>query len=71
MAEKLDPKELQLFAVIVRQLWLRRNQYVFGGPLTAPTVLIRQAWDQMEAFDRADASRRCGAQTVKISIPVK
>ena len=67
----MDPNELQLFAVIVRQLWLRRNQYVFGGPLTAPTALIRQAWDQMEAFDLAYTSRRGRVQNVKITLLLK
>ena len=71
MTDKLDPKDLQLFAVIACQLWLRRNKYVFGGPLTSPTVVIRQAWDQLESFDRADASRGRGATTLTNHIPVK
>jgi hypothetical protein len=35
------------------------------------TYSPNSAGDQMEAFDRADASRRGGAQIAKISIPVK
>jgi hypothetical protein len=71
LADKLDPKDLQLFAVIARQLWLRRNTYVFGGPLTSPTTVIRQAWDQMESFDRANTSRSRGASILTKPIPVK
>lgn len=40
MIGKLDPKEIQLFIVIARLLWLRRNDYVFEGLLTAPSVLV-------------------------------
>lgn len=60
LTRKLDPNEIKLFAVIARQLWLRRNTYVFGGPLTAPAVLICQAKDQLDAFERAEAGRSLG-----------
>ena len=38
MMEKLDPGDLQRFAMIARELWLRRNTFVFGGSLW------RQKW---------------------------
>ncbi|XP_059434317.1 uncharacterized protein LOC132167380 [Corylus avellana] len=71
LSSKLAPDEIKLFAAIVRQLWLRRNLFVFGGQLTAPAVILRQAKDQLEAFDKAEVSRSLGralAQQTPISV---
>jgi hypothetical protein len=60
MAEKLDPGELQMFSVIARELWLRRNNLVFGGALTAPSVVIKNAKEKVEAYEEAEAWRSKG-----------
>ncbi|XP_059441702.1 uncharacterized protein LOC132174001 [Corylus avellana] len=48
LMERLDAEQLQLMAVIARQIWLRRNSVVFGGDLTHPRILIHWAKDQVD-----------------------
>lgn len=55
--DTMDTEEVQLFATVARQLWLRRNAFVFGGPLIASAEVIHRAKEQMSAFDRAEAGR--------------
>lgn len=57
LTEKLEPTEVQLFTIIARNLWLRRNKYVFGGPLTPPAVVYRQSLEQLEAFEKSEVDR--------------
>lgn len=70
LREKLGSEEVQFFAVLARQLWLRWNSFVFGGPLTAPAVLVRQAHEQMAAFEQAETVRSAGLITQQILPPV-
>lgn len=51
---KLEQMEIELVACVARQLWMRRNKVVFGDDLLPPSVVIRTAIDQMEAFHAAE-----------------
>ncbi|XP_059429220.1 uncharacterized protein LOC132163035 [Corylus avellana] len=53
----LDPEELQFFVTVARQIWLRRNAFVFGRPLLAPAEVIRRAKEQISAFEKTEAGR--------------
>ena len=50
LMERLDVKELQFFAVVARQLWLRGNSFVFGSDFHSPSRVICLAKEQMQAF---------------------
>ena len=60
MIAKLNPMELQEFAVTARLLWLRRNSIIFGGSFSTPVMIIRQAREQVEAYEQAEGSRSLG-----------
>jgi hypothetical protein len=45
LAAKLTEEDLQLAAMVARQIWLRRNTVVFGGELISSSTVIRQATD--------------------------
>jgi hypothetical protein len=49
---------MQLIATISRQIWLRRNKWVYDGIFTPPAQVVRSARDQIEAFSSAEQSRR-------------
>jgi hypothetical protein len=48
--QKLDVDQLQLVAITMRLLWLRRNTWVFDGVFQTPTSLVRVAHDQHDVF---------------------
>jgi ribonuclease HI len=60
LADKLNEEELQMMAGVARQIWLRRNAVVFEGEFLTPGVLVKQASDQLEAWRKAEESRRLG-----------
>jgi hypothetical protein len=44
----LHRDELELFAMIARRIWERRNGVVYGEPFTHPCVVVRQAMDHLQ-----------------------
>jgi hypothetical protein len=46
---------IELWAVLARKLWLRRNSIVFGGVFISPNQLIREVVISIEDFKRANA----------------
>jgi hypothetical protein len=58
LGERLDGDGLQLAAVVAQLLWLRRNNWVFGGELQSPHDLLMHAVDQVQQFVRAEDSKR-------------
>jgi hypothetical protein len=51
--EKLE-KELLLVVITARQIWLRRNSFIFNEEFSDPMTVVRRAKDQVEAFNFAD-----------------
>lgn len=45
LQERLTEEEFQLVAVIMRQVWLRRNDVIFGRRFSSPAELVRKAQD--------------------------
>lgn len=43
MMARLDEGELQLFAIVARQIWLCRNDVVFGSGLLNQAMVVRNA----------------------------
>jgi hypothetical protein len=54
IASKCDKDEVELFAVLARRLWLRRNDVVHGGILTHPNQIMRDAEAALEEFRRVN-----------------
>ncbi|XP_059428517.1 uncharacterized protein LOC132162279 [Corylus avellana] len=54
---QLSKEEMQFFVTVARQIWLRRNAFVFGKPLLAPAEVIRRAREQISAFEKTEAGR--------------
>jgi hypothetical protein len=54
--DKLSEEDLQLVAFTARLIWLRRNEVVFGGELTAPPIIFKRAKDQLEAYTSAEVA---------------
>jgi hypothetical protein len=50
LSRRLEEGEMQLVAVVVRLIWLRRNRLIFGGDFQSPSVLYRMAQEQMTQF---------------------
>ena len=47
---RCDIEEVELFAVLARCLWLRRNDFVHGGNLTHPSQVVQDAEATLEDF---------------------
>jgi hypothetical protein len=49
LMRRLDAEELDLVASTARQIWLRRNQWVFEEKFSAPYHVYQRAAEQLEA----------------------
>jgi hypothetical protein len=47
----LKSNEVQMFAIVVRQIWLRRNAIVHGEALFTPSMVLRIAREQIEGYE--------------------
>lgn len=50
MLSRCAVKEVELFVVTARRLWLRRNDVAHGGLFTHPTQELNQARHALEGF---------------------
>jgi ribonuclease HI len=48
LVRRFDEAEIDLFANIARQIWLRRNQWVFTGKFFSPVQILQRATEQLE-----------------------
>jgi hypothetical protein len=53
LCDRLEDKELELFASITHKIWSHRNRVVFGGAVLPPTILIKEATELMEEFRKS------------------
>jgi hypothetical protein len=53
LVSKCEKEEVELFVVLARRLWLRRNDVVHGGILTHPNQIVRDAEAALEEFRRS------------------
>jgi hypothetical protein len=51
---KCEMEELELFATIARQIWLRRNTVIHGGVFTHPSQVASNARRSLEEFRKAN-----------------
>jgi hypothetical protein len=58
---RLEDEDIQLFAVVERQIWLRQNSFIFGGDLIPPSRVVILAKDQLQAFLAAEQTRIGGS----------
>jgi hypothetical protein len=56
VAKRCDQTEVELFAVIARKIWLRRNQVVHGGSFSHPNQVLREAMSILEEFRLSNAN---------------
>jgi hypothetical protein len=52
--EWCDTKEVELFAVTARRIWLRRNSTIHGEKFIHPSQLLREAQTSLEEFRRVN-----------------
>lgn len=52
MVVKLQKEVLDLVATVMRNIWLRRNIYVFEGRLKAPTELFIHAQENLAEYKK-------------------
>jgi hypothetical protein len=57
LAERLTEDELRLMVYVARQIWFRRNDFVFNGEFRPPEKLVQVARLQMEQYDQATAPK--------------
>ncbi|XP_041003875.1 uncharacterized protein LOC121249222 [Juglans microcarpa x Juglans regia] len=57
MVEKLQAEVLDLVATVMRNIWLRRNIYVFEGMFKAPTELFLQAQENLVEYKEEQVVR--------------
>lgn len=50
MMERLDTEDLDLWAVIARNIWIRRNSVVYGGVFSHPDKVMWEATTSLEDF---------------------
>jgi hypothetical protein len=53
LCDRLEDKDLELFASIAYKIWARRNRVVFGGAVLPPSILIREATELVEEFRKS------------------
>ncbi|XP_059441059.1 uncharacterized protein LOC132173561 [Corylus avellana] len=64
---KLEEEELQLCAVVARQIWLRRNVVVHGGEFIPPKMVIQQAKEQINSYELAMAVRQQPRGSIEVA----
>ncbi|XP_062157888.1 uncharacterized protein LOC133865460 [Alnus glutinosa] len=53
LCDRLEDKDLELFASVAYKVWARRNMVVFGGAVLPPSILIREATKIVEEFRKS------------------
>jgi hypothetical protein len=52
MLRRLTNEDLEMFAVVTRKIWLRRNELVHGGVFAHPTQVWKEAEEALQEFQR-------------------
>ena len=63
LVEHLTVEELRLVAHIARQIWFRRNGFVFKEEFRSPRELIQAARNQMNLHDQATTTSHTDIST--------
>jgi hypothetical protein len=53
LLQRFDETEVDFFASVARQVWLRRNTWVFEGKFSSPVQVLQHAMEQFEASTQA------------------
>jgi hypothetical protein len=64
---KLDEEEIQLCAVVARQIWLRRNVVIHGGILEHPKMVVQHAREQINSFELAMVARQQNGVSLEVA----
>jgi hypothetical protein len=54
---KCDKEDVILFVGLARRIWMRRNEFVFGGSFASPQVLLQATIRTMEEYQLAQGLR--------------
>ena len=63
VVSRCEKEEVQLFGVLSRHLWLRRNDYVHEGNLTHPSQVVRDAKTALVEFQRVNNVGAAGTRS--------
>lgn len=61
--QRTSEEEMNLVAIVARQIWLRRNSMVFEGKFLSPSTILRISKDQLEAHSLAEKQEQDRRQT--------
>lgn len=50
LQNKLEDDDIELMALVARNLWFRRNSMILGGLFGQPAQLVRKAMKSLDAF---------------------
>ncbi|XP_041020422.1 uncharacterized protein LOC121262053 [Juglans microcarpa x Juglans regia] len=66
LMQKLSKEEMEEVAMIMRSLWLRRNQFIFENNFTSPGQVISAAREQIREFKLAQTvvEKSCLSRTI-------
>lgn len=62
MVQQLNQKDIELVAITMRHIWLRRNKWVFEEQFTGPKRVIRKAIEDFEVYREAQETS-CGQKS--------
>ena len=65
---QLEEDQLQLFAVTSRLIWMRRNKWVFDGEFQPPAVVMKLAYEQLNAYKDVELSLQVHSPTTQIPV---
>jgi hypothetical protein len=47
---RCEKEDVELFAIVARRLWLRRNDFIHGGQFTHPVQMLRDSVKALTEF---------------------
>jgi hypothetical protein len=63
-----ESKEIEIFVVTARRLWLRRNAVLHGEKFLDPNQLVREALESLEAFQYHNGVQKDENQGTEVAV---
>ncbi|XP_042969031.1 uncharacterized protein LOC122301707 [Carya illinoinensis] len=66
ISEQCDQKLIEMFSVIARSIWLRRNKLLFEGSFLHPNLVLKQASQSLQEFKTVQIGKVHATQVASI-----
>jgi ribonuclease HI len=66
LQERLDEDDLQIFVFVARQIWFRRNKFIFDGKFQSPSMVNQIATTQLQGYRKVEEEHRRGRSAVPV-----